>query len=255
MREQMGGNALESNAEWIQWGKRNPLYAVSTWSGKQKGAANAWTEDEFYKVGESDWQDFECRWKQYGYLPDSCLEIGCGAGRLTRWIAKTFQTVDAVDVSPDQIAIALPNCAGNVTFHVTGGLAIPLADSSVSNCFTAHVFQHLDSPDVLAQYLREIARVMHIGGSIMAHLPLYSLPYEQNRFGRLLRRMVAWKRRADLRRDQKRRARGEPIMRHTPYDADWLIGAMRDAGFSAVEFTGFHVRSNDGFHWFALGRR
>lgn len=248
--------ALESNAEWIEWGRRDPLYAVSTWKGKQKGEPGAWTEEEFYRLGESDWADFERHWKRYGYGGDSCLEIGCGAGRLTRQIARTFARVEAVDVSADQIAVARRNVPDpRVRFHVTEGIATPLDDASVSDCFTAHVFQHLDSRDALARYLAEIGRVLRADGTLMAHLPIYVLPYDGRKAGRLLGRIVEWRRRADLRRDRRRRRRGQPVMRHSPYEAQWLITAMQSVGFADVEIASFAVRSNGAYHWFVLGRK
>src|SRR5258708_2555315 len=94
---------LKSNTEWKQWGKDDPLWGVASWDGKQKGGASPWTDEEFYALGESDWQDFLRHWRQYGIDTRSCLEIGCGAGRITRQLAKSFDRVYGVDVSEDMI--------------------------------------------------------------------------------------------------------------------------------------------------------
>jgi hypothetical protein len=42
------------------------------------------------RYGESDWQDFLRHWKQYGIDHWACLEIECGAGRITKQLATCF---------------------------------------------------------------------------------------------------------------------------------------------------------------------
>ena len=58
---------MKSNIEWKKWGQVDPLYAVATWPGKQKGSEKPWTDDEFYALGASDWQDFHSKWQSFGY--------------------------------------------------------------------------------------------------------------------------------------------------------------------------------------------
>jgi 2-polyprenyl-3-methyl-5-hydroxy-6-metoxy-1,4-benzoquinol methylase len=58
-----------------------------------------WTDKDFYQLGESDWKDFSRHWEMYGLSRESCLEIGCGAGRITMQLASYFKSVHAIDVS------------------------------------------------------------------------------------------------------------------------------------------------------------
>ena len=97
---------LESNAEWRRWGKADPLWAVATEPERKRSARSAWTDEAFYATGESEWQDFFQRWRQYGVNAESCLEVVCGAGRLTRQLSRSFKKVYAIDVSPEMIAYA-----------------------------------------------------------------------------------------------------------------------------------------------------
>jgi len=97
---------MNSNIEWKQWGKFDPLYAVSSWDGKQKDGPKPWTDNEFYSLGASDWADFYDHWKRYGFQGGHCLEIGCGAGRITRHLANSFQMVTALDVSENMMQYA-----------------------------------------------------------------------------------------------------------------------------------------------------
>jgi 2-polyprenyl-3-methyl-5-hydroxy-6-metoxy-1,4-benzoquinol methylase len=99
-------SGLRSNKEWKQWGEEDPLFGVLNWSGKQKGSPSAWTENEFYAIGKSDWADFLAQWEHYGVRKDNCLEIGCGTGRITKQLSLTFKHIYAVDVSEAMITYA-----------------------------------------------------------------------------------------------------------------------------------------------------
>ena len=164
----------KSNIEWEHWGKTDPLFGVASWPGKQRGSTAPWTDDEFYKLGETDWKVFSTVWKSYGFDPTSCLEIGCGAGRLTMQLANSFHQVLAVDVSREMIAYAEQNITSpNVAFNVVDGIHLPAEDSSVSAVFSTHVFQHFSSIDYATQYFQEIARVLRPNGTMMIHMPVY----------------------------------------------------------------------------------
>lgn len=166
-----------SNREWEQWGKIDPLWAVSTWKGKEKGGDAPWTDEDFYKVGERTWESFYQHWKRYGLDKASCLEIGCGAGRMTMSLSKDFQTTHAIDVSKGMIdyareRIKLPS----VHFYISDGSKIPLPDCSVSAVFSCEVFQHFDCLSHATVYFSEISRVLLPNGSLMIHLPIYNWP-------------------------------------------------------------------------------
>ena len=77
--------------EWraIARGPR-PLYHILTWPDIEN-----WSEEEFYDVGRGDWEDFRAHWAHYWpELGGTCVEIGSGAGRLTRAIADDFERVE-----------------------------------------------------------------------------------------------------------------------------------------------------------------
>jgi 2-polyprenyl-3-methyl-5-hydroxy-6-metoxy-1,4-benzoquinol methylase len=120
---------MRSNQEWIQWGARDPLFGVAAWPGHERGGSKAWTDENFYELGRSDWADFIARWVSYGIDKSSCVEIGSGAGRLTRHMAMTFGHVHAVDVSEDMLDYAKKNIdAENVSFAVTNGRDLKIAN-------------------------------------------------------------------------------------------------------------------------------
>ena len=246
---------LKSNAEWRRWGKEDPLWAVVTEPGRKRGEPSAWTNVEFYAAGESDWRDFFPHWHRYGVNTESCLEIGCGAGRITRLLSLAFDKVYAVDVSEDMIVCARSATqSGNVEFCLTDGLDLPQADCSVKAVFSTHVLQHLDTAQIALDYFREFFRVLDFGGSIMIHVPIYEWP-GTGRIAKLLRTIhvimskisdgLAWaKRRAHLR-----------MMRGTACHAQFLYHSLAGLGFKDIEFRTFAISRNGALHSFVMARK
>ena len=246
-----------ANAEWERWGEVDPLWGVASWAGKQAGSADEWTVQEFLELGESDWDDIRSRWERYGLDGGVCLEVGCGAGRLTYSMADHFRSVHGVDVAPAMLAKAASVVSGRpVTLHLGDGLRIPLSDASVDAALSTHVFQHLDSDADAEANWRELFRVLRPGGSVMVHLPVHFWPAGLDSVQRVyeLRRRVgdvrAWAQR-------RRMAKGDapPIMRGRSVAWPTLEQLLRAIGFTDVELSIFRMRSNDGMHPFVLARK
>ena len=246
---------LNSNIEWQRWGEEDPLWAVATEPGRRRGEASAWTDQEFYSSGESDWRDFFDRWRQYGVDTSSCLEIGCGAGRFTRQLSTTFHRVSAVDVSEGMISHARRAiAASNVEFCLTDGLALPQADDSVSAIFSTHVFQHLDNVQIAVRYFRECFRVLETGGSIMIHVPLYDWPGT----GRIAALLAAFHtmtlKISDALALAKRRARIK-MMRGTACNTRFLHSSLTAIGFKNIEFRTFATSRNGVLHSVVMAKK
>lgn len=245
---------LKSNVEWKRWGKDDPLWAVASFSDKRRTGATPWTAEEFYSLGESDWQDFLLRWRQYGLSTKSCLEIGCGAGRITKQLAGSFERVYAVDVSEEMIDCAQKAVdAGNVEFSLIDGLHLPQSDCSVKAIFSTHVLQHLDSVDIGYSYFRELFRVLDVGGTIMIHLPLYQFP--GGMIEGLMGCLYATYRQVDNIRSYIKRRLGVQIWRGTPYPMSSLNLRLSEIGFKNVEFRMFPVKSNGDPHPFVFASK
>jgi len=244
------GSSLVTNEEWKRWGEVDPLWGVAFWGGKQRGGPHPWTDADFYALGGSDWSDFLGRWKRYGLDKASCVEIGCGAGRITAQLVHHFGEVHALDVSEGMLNYARPRVT-EAKFYLTDGVRIPLGDDTVTSAFSTHVFQHLDSPEASVQVFSEIYRVIAPAATMMIHLPIYSWPLSRGLFGRQFR-IWQWLSRQKARVD---RLRGVPTMRGTWYEVGWLAQALANLGFVDVEFLIFRVSSNGGLHPFVLARK
>jgi ubiquinone/menaquinone biosynthesis C-methylase UbiE len=247
---------LKSNVEWKQWGKEDPLYGVAAWAGKQKDGESPWTDEEFFALGESDWKDFASHWQHYGLSRESCLEIGCGAGRITKQLAGYFKRVHAVDVSPDIIAYAQKAIPlENVEFFVIDGLHLPQGDEAVSAIFTTIVLQHLDKKEIGYDYFREFYRVLQAGGTIMIGLPLYQFPAETRLAGAIFSITYAlrcWL--GDVKASLKR-SLGMKTMRGTRYPISSLRQFLTGLGFKNIEVRMFPVTSNGSYDSFVFATK
>ena len=98
---------------------------------------------------------------------DRVLEIGCGVGRVTRWLAERAASVLAIDVSEVMIERAreLNPQLANVTWLLGDGRSLaPVADADADAVFSDVVFQHIPDPSVQLGYVREIGRVLRPSG-------------------------------------------------------------------------------------------
>jgi ubiquinone/menaquinone biosynthesis C-methylase UbiE len=252
---------MKSNIEWNLWGKQDPLYGVASWSGRERDGANPWTDDEFYALG-ADWLDFKVAWQRtVGYSAGTVLEVGSGAGRITRMLAETFEQVIATDVSEDMLSYARARIsAPNVSWQLSNGDRIPAANDSVDATFSCHVFQHF--PDTASQLatFQEIFRVLRPRGTFFIHLPIHAFP-EVNRsytgvaricYSAFLNLSSA---RAAMRRSLIRAGLKRPYMHGVSYEMQPLFRDLAGLGFADVAVSAITVRTAPGIHCCVSGRK
>lgn len=233
------GKTLASNQEWRAWGDVDPFYGVATKPGRAKGSTTPWAEGEFARLGATDWAFFRPKWEQYGVSRGSCLEIGCGAGRMTVQLAAFFETVYGLDVSPGMLNAARRIVPSNVNLQVSDGVHFPVEDASVSAIFSTHVLQHFSSTHAGAACFGEMYRVLEPGGTIMVHLPVISWPggslrrvhYFVHKIKTFMDSRAAGFRRWTLKIGLSR----TPPMQVISYEINWLHRTLRHAGFVDIE--------------------
>jgi SAM-dependent methyltransferase len=160
-----------STQEWRAIADRSPdlLYQVIAWPEKK----GTWTEEDFYDLGRADWADFRARW--LAYSPDlggTCLEVGCGPGRMTAALAGDFDRVIALDVAQEMLDRAGRQVPSNVELRLVDGPVLPVDSGSCDAAFSVHVFQHMDGAEAVAANLGEVYRALRPGGTIMIHINL-----------------------------------------------------------------------------------
>jgi len=150
--------------DWDQRARENARYYVDT-------SRTDWTDETFFASGElavrkeilSDLVNI-CQGKDPAQM--RILEIGCGAGRLTRALSNVFGEIHAVDVSGEMIArarVALQD-RPRVKFYQNNGCDLTVVPPlEFDFAYSSHVFQHIPSRDVIDSYVREVHRLLRPG--------------------------------------------------------------------------------------------
>ena len=150
--------------DWDRRARENARFYVVTEKAE-------WTDEEFFRSGEAAVDDHIlsdmgniCQ----GRDPKSMriLEIGCGAGRVTRALANLFGEVHAVDISGEMVRLARQALAPYPNAHVyqNNGLDLAVLPGLVFDfAFSTIVFQHIPSLAVIESYIREVHRVLRPG--------------------------------------------------------------------------------------------
>jgi SAM-dependent methyltransferase len=151
-------------ADWDQRARDNARYYVAT-------GTKEWTDEDFFASGErtvaeeilTDMGNI-CQGKQPADM--RVLEIGCGAGRVTRALAKLFGEVHAVDVSGEMVKLASAALAAFPKAHVyqnNGTDLTVVPELSFDFAFSSIVFQHIPSREVIENYVQEVNRLLRPG--------------------------------------------------------------------------------------------
>lgn len=150
--------------EWDARARENARYYVNT-------ATENWTDGEFFASGEqtvageilTDMTNV-CQGKDPREM--RVLEIGCGAGRVTRALARLFGEVHAVDVSGEMVERARAALDGfpNAFVYLNNGkdLAV-LPEKPFDFAFSSIVFQHIPSREIVESYVSEVSRLLRPG--------------------------------------------------------------------------------------------
>jgi SAM-dependent methyltransferase len=161
--------------DWDQRARENARYYVVT-------GQDQWSDEEFYESGqitlaEEILNDLGNICQGMDPKDMNVLEIGCGAGRVTRAFAGFFGQVYAVDISREMVRRARRAVAGfpnarvfrnngkdlsAVREHWWNRLGIG-AKPQLDFAFSFMVFQHIPSREVIESYVREVNRLLRPG--------------------------------------------------------------------------------------------
>jgi SAM-dependent methyltransferase len=141
--------------DWDERARENARHYVVT--GQQE-----WTDDEFFRSGEltvkeeilTDMINI-CQGKDPKQM--RVLEIGCGAGRITRALS---------DVSGEMVSkarAALADRPNAFVYQNNGKDLAVVGDRLFDFAFSTIVFQHIPSYEVIESYVREVHRLLRPG--------------------------------------------------------------------------------------------
>jgi len=133
------------------------------------------TPERFEESGRGDAERVR-RWLRGG---DAVLNIGCGVGRVERYLAPLVGELWAIDVSGEMLARARKRLEGlpNVHLREVGNdeFLRSFEDERFDVVFSFLVLQHLEKEDA-ARYLRDAFRVLRPGGVFVGQFPNHLSP-------------------------------------------------------------------------------
>lgn len=154
--------------QWSRLGATDPHWSVLT---DERYRANTIGEniDAFYASGRETAAYLEAFEQRAGItLPrGSCLELGCGVGRITTHLARNFEHVTAVDVSPGNLAVCRERLEHEgLANKVTCILARDISDFDAlepADVFLSFITLQHNSPPVQKEILSRIVSKIKTG--------------------------------------------------------------------------------------------
>lgn len=144
---------------WDGLAKENSKYYINSDYGK------GITDEQFVNSGENDYKRLILE-DPLIPLDRTILEIGCGNGRMTEFLARDFNVVLATDISSEMIKEAelrLRNC-NNIILMETDGESIPIYNKSFDVAFSYLVFQHMKTKEMIEKNFDEVYRLLKPDG-------------------------------------------------------------------------------------------
>lgn len=168
---------------WTLLGQTEPYYSVLSTPAYLKNSFDQ-NELSFFESGKEDVARMISFFGRAGVkLPTNgvCFELGCGVGRLTRWLSGHFEEIIAADISRSHLKLAENNLIGNVP---NGKISLIHLDSperisefnNYDLFFSLIVLQH-NPPPIMSHILRAALRGLNQGGFAYFQIPTYKLGY------------------------------------------------------------------------------
>jgi SAM-dependent methyltransferase len=150
--------------DWDRRAQENARHYVAT-------GQETWTDEEFFASGKLTVEEHIlndmvniCQGREPGTM--KVLEIGCGAGRVTRALAGLFGEVHAVDISGEMVRLARQAVSplSNAFVYRNNGTDLSVIPvDRFDFAFSNLVFQHIPSRYIIRNYIREVHRLLRPG--------------------------------------------------------------------------------------------
>jgi len=166
---------------WDAFGATDPLWAICMRPDRKH---ELWDLEQFFETGELEIAADLRHMRSLGLAvaTTSALDFGCGIGRITQPLARRFDRVVGVDVSPRLIAEARRLDGSNRRASYVEQTREDLAafpDASFDLVYCCNVLQTMPT-DLGVRYLREFLRVVVPGGVVFFQVPVEfrDLPFQ-----------------------------------------------------------------------------
>jgi 2-polyprenyl-3-methyl-5-hydroxy-6-metoxy-1,4-benzoquinol methylase len=167
---------------WEHLGFTEPYWSVLT-QPQYTVERFSQNSDQFYESGGPLFRTFLATLKRNGYNPTdlhTCLEVGCGVGRMTGYLAETFSKVIAADVSGQHLVMAknylTSQNISNVELMHWQSLQQVHQLPQVDVVLSVITLQH-NPPPIMAWLLAQLLNSLKPGGVAFVQLPTYRNGY------------------------------------------------------------------------------
>jgi len=168
---------------WENLGDTEPYWSVLS-ADQFKPSEIEITRSEFYQSGFANVETFFKTLDRNSIDTHSlktCLEYGCGLGRVTYWLAKRFDSVIGYDISRAHLQLAKQYLeqAGiqNVSLYNVSRPQDIGNFPKVDVVYSVIVLQH-NPPPIIRVIIRELIRALNPGGIAFFQVPTYRLGYK-----------------------------------------------------------------------------
>jgi SAM-dependent methyltransferase len=166
---------------WTLLGRERPHWSVLTHDHYVPEKIDQ-TRDAFFQSGAEDRDLLVAALRRFNFEPAafaSAFEFGCGVGRVTPFLARTFSQVTACDVSTSHLAIAQEVLDGeridNARLRLANVRDFGMVDG-FDLWFSRLVLQH-NPPPVIAMVLQRALSLLNPGGIAYFQVPTHASDY------------------------------------------------------------------------------
>jgi SAM-dependent methyltransferase len=168
--------------EFLEMGATEPHWSVLT-ADRFLASNIKEHQSEFFASGEESLHDLQaaaarCHLDLSRYR--DCLELGCGLGRVTLWLARNFREVVGADISRNHLDIARGAAAEaglkNINFLNINQISQYQSLPAFDLFFSVIVLQH-NPPPLMAFILETILRRLAPGGAAYFQIPTHLTNY------------------------------------------------------------------------------
>lgn len=157
---------------WEAQAQSDPLWAILS---EQDKRGRGWKLEEFFAAGEEQVAAWVERFAAAGMelRSGSAVDFGCGVGRLTQALAKRFDHVTGVDISPTMVELArrLNRHGTKARYILNSTEALAFIPSKSADLVLSFItLQHI-RPDIATGYIKEFFRIAKPGAALFFQLP------------------------------------------------------------------------------------